>query len=85
MRSLHKVNKKRKLWDTAPDKEGVEVTVAKIKLVWNTTYAELGKEDLEDEEFDKDFAREIEEEIQIMEENSKEYNDIKGLEDDITL
>ena len=71
LRGLNRVKKKRGTWDTAIDKDGVEVAGEKIKLVWNTTYAELGKEYLEDEEIDKEFAREIEEEIQTMEENSK--------------
>ena len=71
LRSLSKVNKRRELWDTAIDKEGVEVAGVKIKLVWNSAYEELGKENLENKDFDKEFAREIEEEIQILEKKVK--------------
>ena len=78
LRGLNKINKKRESWDTAIDKDGTDVAGEEIKIIWNTAYEELGKEDLENEEFDKSFIREVEEEIQEMEENSKSYSTIKN-------
>ena len=48
------------------DKDGVEVDGVDIEIVWNYTYEELGKEDLEDEEFNINFAKQVEEEIEIL-------------------
>ena len=79
LRKLSKSNNKKKTWETAIDKDGVEVAGTNIKLVWKETYEELGKENITDDEFDCSFVQEVNKEVEQMERKSEENNKINYL------
>ena len=56
--------RKKQIWDTALNEKGDEVFGDEIKLVWKEAYRKLGGKDLDRNEFDNDFAKKIEEEIE---------------------
>ena len=62
----------------------MEVTgETEINLVWEKVYENLGKDDMDNEEFDKEFAHIINNGIKDMEEESRTFGNICNLEDDI--
>ena len=76
----------KKTWDTVIDDTGVEHTDEnEINLVWESTYENLGKENINDENFDKEFAQTAEEQIRSWEHTSQTYKKIWGLEDKIKV
>ena len=83
LKEINGKKKKKDVWDTALNEEGEEVTGEKIKLVWKEAYKKLGELNLDKEEFDNDFAEEVDEEVEEMIKKSHEYKDELG--EQITL
>ena len=52
--------------------EGEEVIGDEIKLVWKEAYRKLGQEFIENENFDEEFAKQVEKEIEDMIQNNNE-------------
>ena len=77
--------KRKKTWETAIDQKGVEVAGDEVKLVWKAAYEKLGKEYAEEEKFDQPFAKEVESQMQEMEEQSKTRSLTEELEEDIAI
>ncbi|NRA91850.1 MAG: hypothetical protein HRU26_04045 [Psychroserpens sp.] len=78
-----KKKKKKELWDTALNDEGIEVTGEKMKLAWKEAYRKLGAENLDKEEFDNEFAKDVDEDIEEMIKESTNNNSELG--EQITL
>ena len=78
LKGLNGKKKKTQVWDSALNEVGEEVFGDEIKLVWKEAYKKLGGLNLDREDFDNNFAKEIEEEIKEMTRKSHDYNDELG-------
>ncbi|NRA92494.1 MAG: hypothetical protein HRU26_07375 [Psychroserpens sp.] len=87
MRKLGKSKGRKTVWDTAIDEEGVEVAGERIKLVWKAAYKKLGAKELDQKDFNEEFAKEVEKSVKKMESDSKkeQYEHTDDLSKDIEL
>ena len=63
LKSLNGKKQRKNIWDSAIDEKGEEVTGDKIKLVWKEAYRKLGEKNIDAEEFQNEFAKDVDEEI----------------------
>ena len=85
LRNLNKGKRRKKIWDTDIDGEGVEVAGDQIIIVWKQAYEKLGKKEIEEEIFDEDFRRRTEREVEDIARNNCNQKPVVGLDDDISL
>ena len=61
--------------DTVVDEKGQEHTGQDVLRVWRDSFFQLGVENLDDQDFDHDFAKDVEAEVKRLEQGREETED----------